>query len=238
MNATPPAENSPIAGPLLRLLPRLAISLAFMAALLFVPAGTYDWPVAWAFLAVHLAFFLVMASVLLRDNPDLISERSRVVTQDTKPWDKVISPLTGLFLLAAWVVAGLDRRLGWSSGVPLAVQVAALLPVALGYGLFGWAMASNPFFSRVVRLQDDRGHTVASAGPYRVVRHPGYSGFILAMLATAFALNSLVALIPAGLASLVLVIRTALEDRTLHAELDGYPEFAANTRYRLLPGIW
>jgi protein-S-isoprenylcysteine O-methyltransferase Ste14 len=89
-----------------------------------------------------------------------------------------------------------------------------------------------------VRIQEDRGHTVATGGPYHLVRHPGYLGFIAASMATPVSVGSLWALIPAGVASALLVLRTALEDRTLHAELDGYREFARQTRYRLLPGIW
>jgi protein-S-isoprenylcysteine O-methyltransferase Ste14 len=99
-------------------------------------------------------------------------------------------------------------------------------------------MLTNEFFSRDVRIQEDRGHAVVSDGPYRLVRHPGYAGFIVATLATPLVLGSLWALIPAALATAGLVVRTALEDRTLKEELDGYREFAQQTRYRLLPGIW
>ena len=42
-----------------------------------------------------------------------------------------------------------------------------------------------------------------------------------------------------GFLILILVVwRTALEDRFLFQNLQGYPEFAAHTRYRLIPGIW
>ena len=99
-------------------------------------------------------------------------------------------------------------------------------------------MAANAFFSAVVRIQDDRGHAVASGGPYRFVRHPGYSGSLAFELATPIMLGSLWALIPSGLNALLIVVRTALEDRTLNEELDGYREYAGQVRYRLLPGVW
>jgi len=108
----------------------------------------------------------------------------------------------------------------------------------LGQGLFTWGMVSNKFFSTAVRIQTDRDHTVASGGPYRYVRHPGYVGYITASFATALALGSLWALIPAGLTMCLLVVRTALEDQTLQDELDGYKEYAQQVRYRLLPGVW
>jgi protein-S-isoprenylcysteine O-methyltransferase Ste14 len=99
-------------------------------------------------------------------------------------------------------------------------------------------MASNRFFSTAVRIQDDRGQTVAQGGPYRYVRHPGYVGFILAGASTALLLGSLWALVPSAISGALLVVRTALEDRTLCAELDGYEEYSRRVRHRLVPGIW
>lgn len=109
---------------------------------------------------------------------------------------------------------------------------------AFGMGLMTWAMAVNNYFSLVVRIQKDRGHTVVTGGPYRTVRHPGYVRVILFQLGTPFLLGTLWALILAGLAALLLVIRTALEDKTLLNELEGYREYAQQTRRRLLPGVW
>jgi protein-S-isoprenylcysteine O-methyltransferase Ste14 len=99
-------------------------------------------------------------------------------------------------------------------------------------------MVSNKFFSTSVRIQMERDHTVASGGPYRYVRHPGYVGYIVSGFAAPLALGSLWALIPAAITLCLLVVRTALEDRTLQDELDGYREYAARVRYRLLPGVW
>ena len=114
----------------------------------------------------------------------------------------------------------------------------ALIVFVLGMGLFDWAMLSNRFFSGTVRIQEDRGHTVVADGPYRVVRHPGYVGMIVMFVLPPLVLGSLWALIPAGLAALATVIRTALEDKTLQVELPGYAEYAQRTRYRLLPRVW
>jgi protein-S-isoprenylcysteine O-methyltransferase Ste14 len=108
-----------------------------------------------------------------------------------------------------------------------------------GTAVVTWAMAVNTHFEKTVRIQSDRGHTVCDRGPYRWVRHPGYVGASLAFpLATPLLLGSAWAFVPAALCVAMLVLRTALEDRMLRAELEGYEAFAGKTRYRLLPGIW
>jgi protein-S-isoprenylcysteine O-methyltransferase Ste14 len=140
--------------------------------------------------------------------------------------------------LAIWGLSGLDARFGWTPPIPLGVQIGAIVVAVLGYLLLTWSMASNRFFSGVVRIQDDRGHRVASGGPYRFVRHPGYLAGVLVDLVTPLILNSLWALLPSVLVVVGLLLRTALEDRTLQAELDGYREYAGRVRSRLIPGVW
>jgi protein-S-isoprenylcysteine O-methyltransferase Ste14 len=168
---------------------------------------------------------------------ELVKERSQI-KENAKGWDKVIGLLFGLFGPGMLLVAGFDERWSWSLRLAVAVQVAAFVVVALGDVLFAWAMASNQFFSSVVRIQQDRGHTVQTGGPYRFVRHPGYLGTIVSALATPLALGSLWAFIPAGLLTALFVVRTALEDGTLRDELAGYEAYAQRTRYRLVPGVW
>ena len=110
--------------------------------------------------------------------------------------------------------------------------------MSLGYDLFAWAIAANPFFSTAVRIQNDRSHTLVDEGPYRYVRHPGYAGMLVYSLAAPIALGSLWALVPAGLVVCVIVVRTLLEDRTLRAELEGYEAYTGRVRYRLIPRFW
>ena len=150
----------------------------------------------------------------------------------------MLTTLAGLPTLGVPIVAGLDQRFGWSSQMVPLIHLAGLTLFALGQGLFSWAMVSNKYFSTLVRIQLDRGHTVATSGPYRYVRHPGYTGYTVSSLGMALALGSLWAMIPAGLLACLLVVRTALEDRTLQDELSGYRDYAQRVRYRLLPGVW
>ncbi len=117
-------------------------------------------------------------------------------------------------------------------------KAVSLVFILAGYALGSYALLENRYFSGMVRIQTDRGHQVVSSGPYRWVRHPGYVGALLAYLATAVALDAVWAFIPAALVTVALVIRTALEDRTLQEQLSGYREYAGLVRYRLLPGVW
>ena len=144
----------------------------------------------------------------------------------------------GVFPMGSWVVASLDRRFGWTGALPVGVHLAGLAVTLLGYGVFLWALRSNAFFAEGVRIQTERGHRVATQGPYRRVRHPGYAGAILSIVATPLLLGSPWALIPAAIACALYVVRTRLEDATLIDELPGYREYAQQVPYRLLPGIW
>ncbi len=214
-----------------------ALGIAGMGVALFWSAGRMDWWPAWAAIAVWLACFTAMDILILRFNPDLMAERL-TPPKGAKTWDKAILSILRLTQLVRYILAGLDQRYGWTGGFPLAAQIAALTVCVLGYALLLWAMASNNFFSQIVRIQSDRGHAVATDGPYRYVRHPAYVGMILFELAMSTLLASWWALIAGGLCAILLILRTALEDRTLQAELTGYVDYARQVRYRLLPGIW
>jgi protein-S-isoprenylcysteine O-methyltransferase Ste14 len=218
---------------------RSLFGVAIYALLLFGSAGRLSWGWGWVFLAVLAALAFAPPLFLAPRHPDLLVEREKSLWQPgAKGWDRLISTIAGALMLAEWITAGLDVRLGWSGGLPLPAHLAGLLVTCAGYALFLWAMASNAYFASVVRIQTDRGHQVQSGGPYRAIRHPGYAGTMLAMLATPFLLGSWWALVPAVLSVGLFVLRTRLEDRTLLAELPGYQEFAHRTRFRILPGVW
>ena len=233
-----PKEKSEISRGIRKWWIKAGIGIVMVAAVLFVSSGRLDWTMGWVFLGVYLVFVLAHAAILMPKSPDLIAERSGL-QKGTKAWDIVLASLAGVWVPAAiWIVAGLDVRFGRTAEIPLAFQIAALAIMVLGYALVMWAMAENRFFSATVRIQKERGHTVVTGGPYRYVRHPGYVGAIVFHLASPIMLDSLSAFIPATLAALLFIVRTALEDWTLHNELDGYQDYARQVRYRLLPGVW
>ena len=216
---------------------RSALNIVGMGVALFWSAGRVDWWPAWASIAVMLAWITATAIVIFRLNPALLAERLGP-RKGAKLWDTLILSALGLMQLVRYIVAGLDQRYGWTGGFPLAAQIAALTVCALGYALVVWATASNLFFSQIVRIQSERGHTVATGGPYHYVRHPAYIGAILYELAVPVLFASWWAFIASGLCTILLILRTALEDRTLQAELIGYTDYAHQVRHRLLPGIW
>jgi protein-S-isoprenylcysteine O-methyltransferase Ste14 len=156
-----------------------------------------------------------------------------------KRWDKWYFAFTTPLYLLTLVIAGLDAgRFHWTAELPVWVYALSALVYVLGQGIHLWAKHTNRFFSSVVRIQLDRGQQVCRDGPYRLVRHPGYVGGQLFSIVTPLILGSLWALIPAGVAAVLLIVRTALEDRTLQRELPGYTAYAQEVRYRLVPGIW
>ena len=208
----------------------------------FIPliiSGQWDWWQAWAYAITSVLAFILSRLLVARKHPDLIAERARFMdAKDTKPWDKVLAPLLGIGSILILVAAGLEKYYAPSTASNLTLNLIALAGIILGYGFSSWALIENRFFAGTVRIQTERGHHVVSTGPYRVVRHPGYAGGLLGYFFIPLLLDSLWAWIPTILLAIVMVIRTALEDKTLQAELPGYKEFAGKTKYRLLPGVW
>jgi protein-S-isoprenylcysteine O-methyltransferase Ste14 len=205
--------------------------------LLFWPAGRIDWWPAWGVLGVNAFMMAAMGVIIFRLYPDLAAERLSP-PKGAKTWDLAINSGIRSIQLARYIVAGLDQRNGWTGGFPAGIQIAALAISFLGYSIIPWAAANNKFFSQIVRIQSDRGHSVAASGPYQFVRHPSYLGMIAFELAIPVMLASWWSLLISVANVFLIILRTALEDRTLQAELPGYADYAQRVRYRLLPGIW
>ncbi len=233
----PQGDASRVNRTVVRWLIRETMGVVILAALLFLSAGTLAWLMGWALVILTLLWVAGTGLVVIPRNPELLAERLGP-RQGAKRWDIVIMSIVGLAELIRPIVAGLDVRFGWTSGISVVLQIASLVVVGSGYALGVWAIASNAFFSQIVRIQKERGHRVATGGPYRFVRHPGYVGTILVGLAAPIMLGSLWALIPGGAVALLFILRTALEDQTLLGELEGYGTYAGRVRYRLLPGVW
>ena len=216
------------------------LSLILLLLIPFLASGDWGWFQGWLYIGSMIFFFVLSRIIAIRLHPGFARERVTASTmQDTKGWDKWIVPLVAQWLpFLAILVAGLDKRLGWSTAMPGWVQWTGLVLLVFGYSVGAWAMAVNAFFSSHVRIQTDRGHTVVTTGPYAVVRHPAYITGAIAMCGIPLLLDSLLAFPLILLLCIAIVIRTALEDKTLLAELPGYREYAEQVRFRLVPGVW
>jgi protein-S-isoprenylcysteine O-methyltransferase Ste14 len=218
-----------------RFLP-IVFSLAITMLCLFGSAGSFRWPNGWVLLGINLAGGVASTLLFVRD-PELLAERANA--KAGKGWDKpIVFTVVLLGPVATWITAGLDTRFRWSPDLGVLAAAAGVVAALLAVAFIAWAMRANRFFSAVIRIQKDRGHKVVTGGPYHYVRHPAYTGMCAVTLATPLILNSRWALVPAALTAAVTVLRTALEDRTLQKELEGYPAYARKVKYRLLPFVW
>lgn len=205
-----------------------------MAFILFASSGRLDWTMAWLLIGIHLVGTIFIS---LKINQGLINERTQE-KEGIKEWDVKLVRIMNIVGLIALLVAGLDIRFGWTGPFPLPVELVAMMVIILGYVFLAWAAISNEYFSRVVRIQEERGHSVIMDGPYRYIRHPGYLGLILCAFAQPLMLGSLWALIPATFTAIILLVRTNLEDKTLQEELAGYRDYSLQVRYRIVYGVW
>ncbi|NTU89082.1 MAG: isoprenylcysteine carboxylmethyltransferase family protein [Actinobacteria bacterium] len=206
----------------------------FVGLLLFISAGTVKWPFAWYFLIVLVSVDLIG---LLFIPLEVLAERGRK-KEYVENWDKVLGTLIVLSMMVIFLITGFDYRWNWSADIDSGMRIASIAVFILACALEIWAMRVNRFFSDVVRIQSDREQKVCSSGPYKYIRHPGYLGMIAYYLVTPLILGSWWAMIPAFVIAMLFVLRTRLEDRTLHKKLPGYREYAARVKYRLIPGLW
>lgn len=207
-----------------------------MIGLLFFVAGRWNYWQAWVYTTLNMIILILMGT-LLPKNTELVEERLNP-KEGMKGWDKFYFAVTTPLYMIALVIGGLDARFGWTTNLPLTIYWASVLLYLLGQAIFLWARYTNNYFSSVVRIQTDRGQTVCKQGPYHYVRHPGYVGGFLFTITLGLLLGSWWASIPQVIAALMIIWRTAREDKTLQAELPGYAEFTQETKYRLLPGVW
>ena len=216
---------------------RGAVTILVFFAILFLPAGKFDWWEGWTFILVFLIATSVLGLWMRRKDPELLSERSQP-GENVERWDRIIMSIYTILLIIMLIVAGIDSgRLDLSSP-PLFLRLAGWCGLAISLLMVAWTMSSNTFLSKMVRIQDDRGHVVVTQGPYRYIRHPMYVGVILAMISTPLVLGSFWALIPAGMIVILFIVRTYLEDNALKEKLSGYSDYSAQVRFRLIPGIW
>ena len=219
--------------------------IAFMTTLttaqllaLVAAAGTWTWWPSYALMGMAATFQASVVFLLASRNPDLLNARGRLLQNDTKRFDRLVLRLYIPTLFLTLITGAVDAgRLG-ASAMPLSATLVAYCAAGAGFLIVLWSMSVNQHFETTVRIQKERAHQVIRNGPYRLVRQPGYLGAIIVFAAIPPMLQSVYAYIPAVVCIAIFVVRTRLEDDTLHRELAGYDAYAAEVRHRLAPFVW
>ena len=204
-----------------------------MGLILFLPAGTLDYPGAWRLLCVFFIPALILGLVLLIAKPELLAKR--LSTREAEPEQRHVLMLSSLIFAASFILCALDFRFGWSA-VPAWLSTAGCVVFLLAYAGFAELLRENEYLSRSVELQ--AGQKVVSTGMYGIVRHPMYAVVIWLFLSMPLILGSYIGLIPLAFIPYILVKRLLNEEKLLCGGLDGYDEYMKKVRYRLIPFIW
>src|SRR5215213_1952939 len=221
------------------LIMRIILLAVGFGLVLFLSAGTLAWPAGWAYLVLLFGFVIGITIWLSRFNPELLEERmSGIGKPDQKRWDKVFLAVLLPIFFGWYVVMALDGvRFHWSQMPQWLQWIGAGILLGSFYVMY-LTFRENTYLSPAVRIQTDRGQTVVSTGPYRHVRHPLYTGFILFTLGTALLLGSAYGLLGALVLNAFIAWRAAREEQVLQRELAGYSEYMTRVRYRFFPYLW
>lgn len=220
----------------MKLIVQTVLGLAFFIAVLFWPAGTFDYWQAWVFLAVFIATTILPSIYLAVRHPDALTRRLKAgPSAETRPAQRIIMTLTVALVVATFVLSSLDHRFGWSQ-VPMWLVVTGNVLVAAGLSVAQLVVMQNHYAAATVRVEADQ--PLVSTGLYGLVRHPMYTGAAVMMVGTPLALDSLWGLLGVAASAPVIVARIRDEEQMLTEELTGYPEYRTRVRYRLVPYLW
>lgn len=214
-------------------LTKFTCGLLMVGLLIFLPAGTVDYPWGWLFIGLLFVPMLIAGLVMLFKSPDFLAKR--LDAKEKQATQKGVVALSGLMFIVGFVVAGLDYRFGWSK-MPAAVTVAASVLFLLAYVLYAEVMRENAYLSRTVKVEE--GQRVVDTGLYGIVRHPMYMATILLFLMIPVVLGSWYALIAFALYPAIIIVRLKDEEDLLTRELPGYAEYKQKVKYRIIPFIW
>jgi len=214
-----------------------AFAILLICFLLFLLAGRIDYWQGWVFLGA-MGVSMVIKLVFFPSKLSLLKERVHP-GKGVKWWDKIIIALYAVFFFLCIIIGVLDvGRFHFGPEPEIFLYIISVFVFIFSIGLFSWAQWTNKFFSSMVRIQKERKQKVITNGPYKYVRHPGYVGGILMALSCPIVLGSYLALIFGVLTTILLIVRTHLEDETLKKELKGYKAYTKKTKYKLIPRVW
>lgn len=201
--------------------------------LVFLPAGTLNFPGGWLFMGLLFVPMFIAGIVMMIKNPYLLEKRLDAKEKEAE--QSLVVKLSGLMFLAGFIVAGLDYRFGWSE-LPKAIMIAASAVFLIAYAIYAEVLRENTYLSRTIEVQEDQ--KVIDMGLYGIIRHPMYSATLLLFLSMPLVLGSVYAFIIFLAYPLIIVKRLKAEEEFLERELKGYKEYKQKVKYRLIPFIW
>ncbi len=218
---------------LISALTKFFVGVVLMGVVLFLPAGTFNYPNAWLFLGLLFIPMLILGIVLFLKAPELLEKRLQ--SKEKESAQKGVVAISGLLFLGSFALAGLDFRFDWTN-VPDWVVVIATIVLLASYVMYGEVMRENSFLSRTVEVQENQ--KVIDTGLYGIVRHPMYTATIFLFLAMPVVLGSFTAFVVMLLYPIAIVVRIGNEEKVLEEGLQGYAEYKKKVKYRLIPFVW
>ena len=212
---------------------KFTCGLLLVGLLIFLPAGTLQYPYGWLLIGLLFGPMLIAGFVMLAKSPDFL--KKRLDAKEKQAAQKGVLAFSGLMFIAGFVVAGLDFRFGWSQMPTWAVITASVL-FLVSYALYAEVMRENAYLSRTIKVEE--GQTVVDTGLYGIVRHPMYMVTILLFLMIPLVLGSWYALIAFAFYPAIIIVRLKDEEDLLTRELPGYTEYKQKVKYRIIPFIW
>ena len=217
----------------IRAITRFLAGLLIVAALLFIPAGTWDYPQAWLLIGILFVPMFAGGLVMMKKNPELLKKRLNVKEEEGEQRRVIL--FSGLMSLAAFITAGLSFRYSLLM-LPFSVSIIAAILFLAAYALYAEVLRENTYLSRTVEVQEDQ--KVIDTGLYGIVRHPMYMVTVVLFLAMPLVLGSVIAFVVMLFYIPIIVKRILNEEQVLEKGLPGYTEYMAKVKYRLIPFIW
>ena len=212
---------------------KFTCGLLLVGLLIFLPAGTMQYPYGWLLVGLLFGPMLIAGFVMLAKSPDFL--KKRLDAKEKQATQKGVLGAAGLMFIAGFVVAGLDFRFGWSV-MPQWVTIAASVLFLISYALYAEVMRENAYLSRTIKVEE--GQTVVDTGLYGIVRHPMYAVTILLFMVMPLVLGSWYALIPFAFYPAIIIVRLKDEEALLTKKLPGYEAYKQKVKYRIIPFVW
>ena len=214
-------------------LSKFLIGLIIICILIFIPAGTVNYPNGWLFIALLFIPMFFAGIIMLFKSPDLL--RRRLNAKEEEDEQKTVILVSGIIFLLAFILAGLNFRFGWFKLPTIAIIMASII-FLIAYAMYAEVLRENAYLSRTVEVSENQ--KVVDTGLYGIVRHPMYTSTIFLFLSMPLVLDSILSFIVMLVYPIIIIFRISNEEEVLEKELDGYKEYKEQVKYKLVPYLW